>query len=60
MSGTLKFKLSHLPKLLVKTYKQWIEKEPFQMGAIVAYYAILSLPALLIIILNLVGAIWGR
>lgn len=55
-----KFKLTHLPKLLVKTYKKWINKEPFQLGAIVAYYAILSLPALLIIILNVVGAIWGK
>ncbi|CAH8282134.1 membrane protein [Mariniflexile fucanivorans] len=54
------FKLTHLPKLLVKTYKSWIDKEPFKLGAVVAYYAILSLPALLIIILNLVGAIWGR
>jgi len=56
----VKFKLAHLPKLLVKTYKKWIEKDPFQLGAVIAYYAILSLPALLIIILNLVGAIWGR
>jgi len=56
----LKFKLSHIPKLLVKTYKKWIDKDPFQLGAIVAYYAILSLPALLIIILNVVGSIWGR
>lgn len=55
-----KFKLSHLPKLIVKTYKKWIGKEPFQLGAIMAYYAILSLPALLIIILNLVGTIWDR
>jgi membrane protein len=55
-----KFKLSHLPKLIVKTYKKWIAKDPFQLGAIMAYYAILSLPALLIIILNLVGAIWDR
>ncbi|MDO7172329.1 YihY/virulence factor BrkB family protein [Mariniflexile sp. AS56] len=54
------FKLTHLPKLLIKTYKAWMEKEPFKLGAVVAYYAILSLPALLILILNLVGAIWGR
>src|SRR5690606_25661052 len=56
----VKFKLAYLPKLIVKTYKKWIEKEPFQLGAIVAYYAILSLPALLIIILNVVGAVWGK
>lgn len=54
------FKLTHLPKLLVETFKAWMEKEPFKLGAVVAYYAILSLPALLILILNLVGAIWGK
>ncbi|MBP0903683.1 YihY/virulence factor BrkB family protein [Mariniflexile gromovii] len=60
IKSTTTFRLNHLPKLLVKTYKSWMEKEPFKLGAVVAYYAILSLPALLILILNLVGAIWGR
>ncbi len=55
-----KFKLTHLPKLLLKTYHAWIEKEPFQISAIIAYYAILSLPGLLILILELVGGIWGK
>lgn len=54
------FKIVHLPKLLLNTYKAWMAKDPFKLGAVVAYYAILSLPALLIIILNLVGAIWGK
>ncbi|PKQ45171.1 YihY/virulence factor BrkB family protein [Confluentibacter flavum] len=49
-----------MPDLLIKTYKAWMEKEPFKLGAVVAYYAILSLPALLILILNLVGTIWGK
>jgi membrane protein len=30
------------------------------LGAVVAYYAVLSLPALLVIIINTVGAIWGN
>lgn len=54
------FNLKHLPKLLVRTYKAWMEKEPFQISAVIAYYAILSLPGLLILILELVGGIWGR
>ena len=54
------FKLSHLPRLLLKTYHAWMEKEPFQISAIIAYYAILSLPGLLILILELVGGIWGK
>lgn len=55
-----KFKLPHLPKLLMKTYNLWMEKEPFQVSAVIAYYAILSLPGLLILIMELVGGIWGK
>ncbi|WP_299800569.1 YihY/virulence factor BrkB family protein [uncultured Maribacter sp.] len=55
-----KFRIKHLPKLLVNTYNTWIEKEPFQISAVIAYYAILSLPGLLILILELVGGIWGK
>ena len=56
----LKFRLQHLPELLIKTYYAWMEKEPFQISAVIAYYAILSLPGLLILILELVGGIWGK
>ncbi|QTD37894.1 YihY/virulence factor BrkB family protein [Polaribacter batillariae] len=52
--------LKDFPKLLKKTGINWIDSSPFELSAIVAYYAILSLPALIVIILNLVGNIWGR
>ena len=55
-----RFKISHLPKLLVKTSNNWLNGDPFELSAIVAYYAILSLPALMVIILNVVGNVWGR
>ena len=57
-----KFRLKDFPSLLVATFKAWLEKEPFKLSAVVAYYAILSLPALLILILNIVGTavnIWS-
>ncbi len=54
-----KFKWRHLPSLIVDTYKEWMADDPFRLSAIVAYYAVLSLPALLVIILNIVGSIWG-
>jgi|UPI000361EB8E membrane protein len=56
----VKFKLTHLPNLLFVSAKSWFNDSPFNKAAIIAYYAILSLPALIIIIFNLVGAIWGR
>ncbi|AEH02303.1 YihY/virulence factor BrkB family protein [Lacinutrix sp. 5H-3-7-4] len=60
MSDSKKFKLIQLPKLLAKAGSSWFKGKPFERSAIVAYYAILSLPALIIIILNIVGGIWGR
>lgn len=56
----IKTVLKDFPKVLKKTGQNWLESEPFELSAIVAYYAILSLPALMVIILNLVGHIWGR
>lgn len=54
-----KFKLKDLPSLILATYKAWDEANPWRLSAVVAYYAVLSLPALLIIIINIVGSIWG-
>lgn len=60
MTQTKTFKVQHLPKLLVAAAKSWFNGEPFQRSAIVAYYAVLSLPALVIIILKVVGSFWGE
>ncbi|OAD46844.1 YihY/virulence factor BrkB family protein [Polaribacter atrinae] len=56
----IKFRLTHLPELLITSAKSWFNDDPFNKAAIIAYYAILSLPALIIIIFNLVGSIWGK
>lgn len=55
-----KFKLRDLPSLLVETFKAWHANDPFRLSAIIAYYAVLSLPGLLVIIINLVGSVWGN
>src|SRR5690606_10111905 len=60
MSKSRTFKIQHLPRLLLDAFKSWFDSEPFQRSAIVAYYAILSLPALIIIILKVVGGFWGE
>lgn len=54
-----KFKITHVPKLLKETYKEWNADDPWRLSAIVAYYAVLSLPGLLVVVINAVGAIWG-
>src|SRR5690625_57448 len=54
-----RFKIKHLPRLLIETYKKWNAQSPFRLSAALAYYAILALPAFLIVIINTVGLIWG-
>lgn len=54
-----KFKIKHLPSLVKETYKAWDADDPFRLSAVIAYYAVLSLPGLLVIIINLVGSVWG-
>lgn len=58
-SSSKNFSIKDAPSLLKATYKNWIADDPFRLSAIVAYYAVLALPALLIIIINVIGSIWG-
>lgn len=55
-----KFSIRHLPKLLWESAKSWNQDDVWQLSASIAYYAILSLPGLLIIILSIVGLIWDQ
>lgn len=52
-------KLKGLLSLLKKTYKAWNADDPFRQSAVIAYYAIFSLPALLVIIIAFAGAVFG-
>ncbi len=54
------FKLKHLPSLFVKSFKLWNDEDPWRLSAVVAYYAVLSLPGLIVILINIVGSIWGQ
>lgn len=55
-----KFKFKHLPSLFVKTFNAWNNDDPWRLSAVVAYYAVLSLPGLIVILINVVGSIWGQ
>ena len=54
------FRIKDIPSLIKETYKDWVDDEPFDQSAIVAYYAIFSLPALLIIIVTIAGIAFGQ
>lgn len=45
--------------LLKETYTNWNEHDPWRMSAVIAYYAIFSLPGLLIVIIKVVGYFVG-
>lgn len=45
--------------LLKETGKNWNEHDPWRMSAVIAYYAIFSLPGLLIVIIKVVGYFFG-
>ena len=59
-STSKSFSFKDLWPLLKETYKGWNENEPWRQSAVVAYYAIFSLPALLIIVVTLAGQIFGE
>ena len=58
MNGRFQFK--DLFVLLKETFKEWNEDEPFYLSAGVAYYALLALPGLLVLVINIAGSIWEK
>lgn len=55
-----KFKVKHIPKIMVETAKKWMAADPFRESAIISYYAIFSIPGLLIIIIWAAGFFFGE
>lgn len=53
-------------KFIMKTYQllkkatiKWFDRDPFREGAIIAYYAIFSLPGLMVLVISLAGYFFG-
>ena len=54
---------THLQKIftvLKNAFREWLAKDPFHESAVIAYYAIFSLPGLLVVIMTLAGYYFGR
>ena len=49
-----------LPHILQQTVKEWSEDRAATLAAALAYYATFSLVPLLVLVISLVGWIWGR
>lgn len=55
-----KFKIKEIGNLLKETFNAWQEYKPFRLSAVVSYFAIISMPGMLVIVVHLVGAIFGQ
>ncbi len=55
-----KFRFKDFGGILKKTFKVWNAKDPFRESSIIAYYAIFSIPALLVIVVTIAGVFLGR
>jgi len=53
-------KLKDLKQLFKTSFKEWNAKDPFRQSAIIAYYALFSMPGLLVLILTIVGYFYDR
>ncbi|WP_291860654.1 YihY/virulence factor BrkB family protein [Marinilabilia sp.] len=54
-----RFRFKDLPGLLKRTAIAWNDDDPWRQSAIVAYYAILALPGLLVIIIGMLSSLYG-
>ncbi len=57
---TMKSLLANFWKLLKTTVKEWNNKDPFRQSAVIAYYAIFSMPGLLVLIIAIAGYFFGK
>jgi membrane protein len=56
----MKIKFKGLGTIFKNTVKGWNADDPFRQSATIAYYAIFSLPALLVLIINVAGLFFGK
>jgi membrane protein len=56
----MELKLQDLGKLFKSTFKAWNDKDPFRQSAVIAYYAIFSIPGLLVLIIAITGYFFGK
>jgi membrane protein len=56
----MKYRIRDTVSLLKTTWKEWNEKDPFRQSAAIAYYAIFSLPALLVVVITFAGWFYGQ
>jgi membrane protein len=52
--------IANLYAIAKLTVKDWLKADPFRQSAVVAYYAVFSIPALMVIIVAVAGLVFGE
>lgn len=55
----MKLSIKDLTTLFKSAFMEWVNRDPFRQSAVIAYYAIFSLPGLLVLIINVAGYFFG-
>ena len=53
----MKQKIKDLGSITARTFKAWIANDPLRQAAVIAYFAIFSIPALLVLVFNVAGLV---
>src|SRR6188508_756426 len=56
----MKLRFKYLLPIFKTAAKKWWSKDPFKESAVIAYYAIFSLPGLLVVVITAAGYFFGR
>ena len=56
----MQLKFKDLGGIFKTTFKSWNNKDPFRQSAVIAYYAIFSIPGLLVLIISITGYFFGK
>jgi membrane protein len=56
----MQFRIRDTGKLLKVTFKEWNDKDPFRDSAVIAFYAIFSIPGLLLLIITIAGYFFDK
>jgi membrane protein len=56
----MQFRFKDTGKLLKNTFNEWSDKDPFRDSAVIAFYAVFSLPGLLLLIITIAGYFFDK
>jgi membrane protein len=60
MINKLMMQVKKITACVKEAFTAWNERDAFSASAVIAYYAIFSLPGLLVIVINVAGYFWGK